>query len=435
MAQLHRLRLSVYQSGRNRYFRISLLVATVEDMSDIVICEPLRTPVGRMGGALAPLTVNQLAITVLTEIVRRTGLGEGDIDDVVLGQGYPNGESPAIGRIAALDAGLGTGVPGTQVDRRCGSGLQAVLYGAAQIATGAARLVVAGGAESMSNVEHYALGLRTGVRQGGIALVDRLDRGRETAGGASHPIPGGMIETAENLRQAYDITREEQDELAVRSHQRAVAAHDAGLFADELVNVTVPGNRGKPDIVVDRDEHPRSDVTVESLAALRPIRGKLDPQSTVTAGNASGQNDGAAMCVVTTRAEAEKRGLTPLLALRSWAVTGCRPEEMGIGPVSATAAALDRAGRVLDEIDLIELNEAFAAQVLAVLQRWKVDPLDERLNPNGSGISLGHPIGATGARILATAAYEAKRRDARYVLETMCIGGGQGLAAVFEVVR
>jgi acetyl-CoA C-acetyltransferase len=429
------VRLSMYQSGRNRYFRISLQVTTVENMSNIVICEPLRTPVGRMGGALAPLTVNQLATTVLTELVRRTGLGEGDIDDVVLGQGYANGESPAIGRIAALDAGLGTGVPGTQVDRRCGSGLQAVLYGAAQVATGAARMVVAGGAESMSNVEHYALGLRTGVRQGGIALVDRLDRGRETAGGASHPIPGGTIETAENLRRAYDITRDEQDELAVRSHQRAVAAHAAGHFADELVSVTVPGTRGKPDIVVDRDEHPRPDVSVESLAALRPIRGKLDPQSTVTAGNASGQNDGAAMCIVTTRAEAEKRGLTPLLALRSWAVTGCRPEEMGIGPVSATAAALDRAGLVLDEIDLIELNEAFAAQVLAVLQRWKVDPLDERLNPNGSGISLGHPIGATGARILATAAYEAKRRDARYVLETMCIGGGQGLAAVLEAIR
>jgi acetyl-CoA C-acetyltransferase len=402
-------------------------------MDDIVICAPLRTPVGRMGGALASLTVNQLATTVLTELVRRTGLGENDIDDVILGQGYPNGESPALGRIAALDAGLGTGVPGLQVDRRCGSGLQAVLYGAATVATGGARLVVAGGAESMSNVEHYALGLRAGVRQGGVALMDRLDRARETAGGVSHPVAGGMIETAENLRKSYNISRETQDELAVRSHQRAIAAHDTGYFADELVPVTVPGKRGKPDVTVDRDEHPRADVTVESLAKLRPIRLASDPQATVTAGNASGQNDGAAMCVVTTREDAEKHGLTPLLALRSWAVTGCGPEVMGIGPVKATAAALDRAGLTLDEIDLIELNEAFAAQVLAVLHEWKVDPLDERLNPNGSGISLGHPIGATGARILATAAYEARRRDARYVLETMCIGGGQGLAAVFEV--
>lgn len=402
---------------------------------DIVICSTLRTPVGRFGGVLAPLSATELATQLLRELVRRTRLVEGDVDDVVLGQGYANGESPAIGRTAALDAGLGTAVPGLQIDRRCGSGLQAVLYAAAQVATGAARLAIAGGVESMSNVEHYALGLRAGVRQGGVELMDRLDRARLTAGGADHPVPGGMIATAENLRKTYAITRREQDELAVRSHRRAVAAHDAGKFAEELVAVTIAGKRGKPDTVVDRDEHPRADATIEGLAALRPIRATLDPESTVTAGNASGQNDGAAMCVVTTRAEAEKRGLPALLTLRSWAVTGCAPETMGIGPVSATAVALDRAGLSLDDIDLIELNEAFAAQVLAVLHEWKLDPLDERLNPNGSGISLGHPVGATGARILATAAYEAQRRSARYVLETLCIGGGQGLAAVFEAVR
>ena len=404
-------------------------------MTDVVICNPLRTPVGRMGGALAALTAAELATAALRELVIRTGLGEGDVDDVILGNGYASGEAPAIGRIAALDAGLGTGVPGLQIDRRCGSGLQAVLYAAGQVATGAARVVVAGGAESMSNVEHYALGLRTGVRQGGIALMDRLDRARETAGGASHPIDGGMIETAENLRRQYGLSREEQDKLSVRSHHRAIAAHDAGRFAEELVPLTVPGKRGKPDVVVDRDEHPRGDISVEKLATLRPMRSKVDPDATVTAANASGQNDGAAMCVVTTASDADRLGLTPMLALRSWAVTGCGPEIMGIGPVSASAAALERAGLTLDDIDLIELNEAFAAQVLAVLAEWKVDPLDDRLNPNGSGISLGHPIGATGARILATAAYEARRRSARTVLETMCIGGGQGLAAVFEVVR
>lgn len=402
---------------------------------DVVICNPVRTPVGRMGGALAALTASDLATLTLRELVSRTGLGEGDVDDVILGNGYANGEAPAIGRIAALDAGLGTGVPGLQIDRRCGSGLQAVLYAAGQVATGAARVIVAGGAESMSNVEHYALGLRTGVRQGGVALLDRLDRARETAGGTGHPIQGGMIETAENLRREYALTREEQDELSLRSHQRAIAAHDDGRFAEELVAVTLPGKRGGPDTVVDRDEHPRADLDLEGLAALRTLRAKADAESTVTAGNASGQNDGAAMCVVTTMAEADRRGLAPMLALRSWAVTGCRPEVMGIGPVSATAAALERAGLTLDDMDLIELNEAFAAQVLAVLAEWKVDPLDDRLNPNGSGISLGHPIGATGARILATAAYEAHRRDARFVLETMCIGGGQGLAAVFEAVR
>ena len=404
-------------------------------MSDVVICEPVRTPVGRFGGAFASLSAVDLASTVLTELVRRTGLQEGDVDDVVLGQCYANGESPAIGRIAALDAGLGTGVPGIQIDRRCGSGLQAVLYAAGQVATGAAKLVVAGGAESMSNVEHYALGLRTGVRMGGVELMDRLDRARETAGGRHHPVPGGMLETAENLRREYDISREEQDELSVRSQQRAGDAHDEGRFADELVPVTVPGRRGRPDVVVDRDEHPRPETTLQDLAKLRPVRLKVDEASTVTAGNASGQNDGAAMCVVTTRAEAERRGLRPLLALRSWAVAGVGPEVMGIGPVPATAAALDRAGLTLDDLDLIELNEAFAAQVLACLREWKVDATDERLNPNGSGISLGHPVGATGARILATLAREMQRRGSRYGLESMCIGGGQGLAAVFEAVR
>ncbi|MEH3132059.1 MAG: acetyl-CoA C-acetyltransferase [Mycolicibacterium neoaurum] len=402
-------------------------------MVDVVICSPLRTPVGRMAGALSSLTAADLATTTLRALIERTGLSE--IDDVILGNGYANGEAPALGRIAALDAGLGTDVPGLQIDRRCGSGLQAVLYAAGQVATGAARVVAAGGAESMSNVEHYALGLRTGVRQGGIALQDRLDRARETAGGASHPIAGGMIETAENLRREYGITRQAQDELAVRSHRRAIAAHDAGRFAEELIPVTVPGRRGKPDVIVDRDEHPRADIDLDTLAALRAVRTKVDPDSTVTAGNASGQNDGAALCVVTTAADAERLGLTPLLRLRSWAVTGCRPETMGIGPVGATAAALERAGLTLDDIDLIELNEAFAAQVLAVLAEWKIDATDDRLNPNGSGISLGHPVGATGARILATAAYEARRRGARHVLETMCIGGGQGLAAVFEAIR
>lgn len=402
-------------------------------MSDVVICEPVRTPVGRFGGAFASLSATDLASGLLQELVRRTGLQEGDVDDVVLGQCYANGESPAIGRIAALDAGLGTGVPGLQLDRRCGSGLQAVLYAAGQVATGAAGLVVAGGAESMSQVEHYALGLRTGVR-GNVDLMDRLVRARETAGGKHHPVPGGMLETAENVRREYGIGREEQDELALRSQQRAVAAHDEGRFAEELVPVTVPGRRGKPDTVVDRDEHPRPGTTLEDLTALRPVRLKLDPESTVTAGNASGQNDGAAMCVVTTREEAERRGLRPLLALRSWAVAGVGPEVMGVGPVPATAGALERAGLTLDDMDLIELNEAFAAQVLGCLREWKLDSTHERLNPNGSGISLGHPVGATGGRILATMAHELHRREGRYALETMCIGGGQGLAAVFERV-
>jgi acetyl-CoA C-acetyltransferase len=400
-------------------------------MSDVVICEPIRTPVGRFGGALSALSAADLATAALTELVRRTGLGEGDVDDVILGQCYPNGEAPAIGRIAALDAGLGVSVPGVQIDRRCGSGLQAVLSAAGMVATGAARVVVAGGTESMSQVEHYALGLRTGVR-GNVELNDRLVRARETAGGKYHPVPGGMVETAENVRRKYAITREEQDEFALHSHQRAVAAQAEGRFADELVPLEVPGRRGT---LVSADEHPRPDTSLEGLAALRPVMLKSDPEATVTAGNASGQNDGAAVCIVTTRDEAERRGLRPLVALRSWAVAGVGPEVMGIGPVPATAAALARADLTLDDLDLIELNEAFAAQVLACLREWKLDPADDRLNPNGSGISLGHPLGATGARILATLSHELHRRNGRYALETICIGGGQGIAAVFEAVK
>ncbi|MER7243889.1 acetyl-CoA C-acetyltransferase [Kribbella sp. NPDC000426] len=405
----------------------------MSDPRDIVICEPIRTPVGRFGGALSTLSAADLATAALTELLRRTGLGEGDVDDVVLGQCYPNGEAPAIGRIAALDAGLGVSVPGVQLDRRCGSGLQAVLYAAGMVATGAARVVVAGGTESMSQVEHYALGLRTGVR-GNVELSDRLIRARETAGGKYHPVPGGMLETAENLRRRYAITREEQDELALRSHQRAVAAQAEGRFAAELFPLEVPTRRGAATLV-SVDEHPRPDTSLEGLAALRPVMLKGDPEATVTAGNASGQNDGAAVCVVTTRDEAERRGLRPLVALRSWAVAGVGPEVMGIGPVPATAAALARADLTLDDLDLIELNEAFAAQVLACLREWKLNPTDDRLNPNGSGISLGHPLGATGARILATLSHELHRRNGRYALETICIGGGQGIAAIFEAVR
>ena len=399
-------------------------------MTEIVICSPLRTPVGGFLGSLASLSAADLATQVLTTLLERTGLGDGDVDDVILGNANPSGEIPALGRLVALDAGLDR-APGMQLDRRCGSGLQAVLTAASQVASGASRLVVAGGAESMSQVEHYAL-LRQGVRGAGVELTDRLARARSTAGGARHPIPGGMIETAENLRRDYGITREAQDALAVRSHRAAAAAQQEGRFADELVPVQVTTRKGTS--TVDTDEHIRPDTDLDTLAGLRPILGRQDPEATVTAGNASGQNDAAALCVVTTREHAEERGLAPALTLRSWAVAGVAPETMGIGPVPASAAALERAGLTLADMDLIELNEAFAAQALAVLTEWGLADPDrwERLNVNGSGISLGHPVGATGARILATLAHELPRRDGRYALETMCIGGGQGLAAVFE---
>lgn len=400
-------------------------------MPDAVICEPLRTPVGRFGGMFKDIAPQTLAAAVITELVNRTGISGSQIDDVILGQATPNGEAPAIGRIAALDAGLGIDVPGLQVDRRCGSGLQAVLQACMQISTGASDLILAGGAESMSQAEFYTDAIRWGVKGAGVELQDRLARGRVTAGGVNFPVPGGMIETAENLRAEFGISRADQDALAVQSHQRAVAAQDSGIFDQEIVGIEVPQRKGDPQLVT-VDEHPRRDTNVESLAKLRPIRVNIDPDSTVTAGNASGQNDGAALCIVTTPEKATELGLRPIARLASWAVSGVEPSRMGIGPVPAVEKALGRLNLTLDDMDVIELNEAFAAQALAVLQSLKIEADDQRVNPNGSGISLGHPVGATGARILATLLRELDRRDARWGLETMCIGGGQGLAAVFE---
>ena len=389
-------------------------------MRDAVICEPLRTPVGGFGGALRKVPAHELAATVVRALIARTGLDPAVVDDVLLGHCYPTMEAPAIGRVVALDAGLPVTATGLQIDRRCGSGLQAVLYAALQVQSGAAEVVLAGGAESMSNAPFYSTAMRWGVRGGpGVLLNDALARGRVTAGGANFPVPGGMIETAENLRREYGISRAEQDEWAVRSHQKAAAA----TFTDEIVPV---GEFAA-------DEHIRPDSTVEVLAGLRPIMGRTDPEATVTAGNASGQNDGAAVCVVTHPERAAELGLRPLARLVSWGLGGVPPATMGIGPVPATAKALAAAGLTLADMDLIELNEAFAAQVLAVLREWKLTDADlERVNVNGSGISLGHPVGATGGRILATLLRELDRRGARYGLETMCIGGGQGLAAVFE---
>jgi acetyl-CoA C-acetyltransferase len=398
-------------------------------MREVVVCSPVRTPVGRYGGVLRDVGAAELAATVIRALVARTGIDPAGVSDVILGNCNPSGEAPAIGRVAALDAGLPVEVAGSQVDRRCGSGLQAVINAVMQVATGASDAVIAGGTESMSGVEYYADDLRWGRPGAEIKFVDRLARARVTAGGRDHPVPGGMVETAENVREQYGIGREEQDELALRSHQRAVAAHEAGRFADELVPVEVRDRKGTQ--VVDRDEHPRADTTLERLAALRPVM-RVDG-ATVTAGNSSGQNDGAAVCLVTTRDRADALGLTPQARLVSWAVAGVPPHLMGLGPVPATAEALRRANLSLDDMDLIELNEAFGAQVLGVLREWKLPSLDQ-LNVNGSGISLGHPVGATGARILATLLYELRRREARYGLETMCIGGGQGLAAVFERV-
>ena len=397
---------------------------------DIVICNPKRTPVGRYGGAFVGVPVQELAATAVKAVIADASISGDVIDDVILGQAAPNGSAPALGRVVALDSELGVNVPGMQLDRRCGSGLQAVATAAAHIASGAADLIIAGGAESMSNTEYTVDGdIRWGVKGGTMEFKDRLQEAREQAGGKHHPIQGGMIETAENLRQEYSISRERQDKLAAASHARAAAAQESGEFDAEIVPVAVPQRKGDP-VVVDKDEHVRPGTTEESLSKLRPVM-KIKGAS-VTAGNASGQNDGAAAMIVTTREKAAELGLTPMVVLRGWAVAGVAPETMGIGPVEATAKVCDRLGLTLDDIDLIELNEAFAAQALAVLDAWGISEDDPRVNPVGSGISLGHPVGATGARMVVTAAHEMARTDAKRALVTMCIGGGQGLAAIIE---
>ncbi len=399
-------------------------------MRDVVICEPLRTPVGRYGGALRDVPAAELAATVIRGLLDRTGIDGDVVEDVLLGQCYGNSEAPAIGRVAALDAGLPVTTTGLQLDRRCGSGLQAIIYGAMQVQVGVSDVVLAGGVESMSQAEYYTTSMRWGSRAENVTMYDRLARGRVTAGGLNHPVPGGMLETAENLRREYGISRAEQDELALRSHQRAVAAQQAGRFDDELVPVAAKGGQ------FTADEHPRADTTLERLATMPAVMRRADPEATVSAGNASGQNDAAAICLLTLPEKAAELGLQPLDRLRSWAVAGVPPETMGIGPVPATAKVLERTGLTLDDIELIELNEAFAAQVLACTREWEFKDADfDRLNVNGSGISLGHPVGATGGRILATLVREMRRRGARLGLETMCLGGGQGLAAVFESVE
>ena len=394
-----------------------------------VICEPVRTPIGRYGGMFKTLNVVDLAVTALRGLLERTGVPGAAVQDVILGHCYPNPEAPALGRVVALDAGLPVSVGGMQVDRRCGSGLQSVIQACLQVSSGANDLVVAGGAESMSNVAFFSTDMRWGAGSSGVTVHDGLTRGRVTAGGKNYPVSGGMLETAENLRREYGISRTEQDELAVQSHRRAIAAQRSGVLAEEITPVTI-GDR-----VLDTDEHPRADTSVEALAKLKAVRAQEDPESTVTAGNSSGQNDAASMCIVTTEEKAAELGLRPLVRLVSWGLAGVEPKIMGIGPVPASAVALQRAGLTLADMDVIELNEAFAAQALAVMREWNFTDTDrERTNIHGSGISLGHPVGATGGRMLATLAREMHRRDARYGLETMCIGGGQGLAAVFERV-
>ena len=397
-------------------------------MRRVAIVSPVRTAVGTFGGGLKDVSAADLASTVIKEILNRTGLEADKIDDVILGHGYPNGENPAIGRLAGLKADLPIEVPGYQLDRRCSSGLQAILNASMMVQTDNADVVIAGGVESMSNAEFYVNESRWGARFGSVQFHDRLERARVTIAPEERfgPIPGGMVETAENLAKKYEISREEQDEYAIRSHQRASEAMESGKFDKEIVSVSVPQRRGDPiDFIT--DENPRPGTNMESLARLRPVM----KDGSVTAGNASSQNDAASVCMVVAEDKLEELGLEPMGYLKGWAVTGCHPAYMGIGPVPSVNKLMGKLGLTLDDMDLIELNEAFASQVLAVLREWKL-PNEDILNVNGSGISLGHPIAATGARILTTLLHEMERRDVQFGLETMCVGGGQGVAAIFE---
>jgi len=397
------------------------------------IVAPIRTAVGKFGGALSSLTAGELGAVVLKALMERTKIDPARVDDVVFAQGYGNGEAPCIAHWSWLLAGLPEAVPGYQLDRRCGSGLQAIVNAAMMVQTGVSDVVVAGGVESMSNVEHYTTDVRKGVRAGSLTLHDRLTRGRVMSQPVErYGVISGMIETAENLAKDFGISREACDAYAARSHQRAAAAWAGGLFQDELVAVPVPQKKGDP-VIFAHDEGYRADATPESLGKLRALEGGV-----VTAGNASQQNDAGAACLVVAEDKLEELGLEPIAWFHSWAAAGCDPSRMGYGPVPATERLFARNGLSWSDIDLIELNEAFAPQVLACLKGWGWSDDDSRhamLNVNGSGISLGHPIGATGGRILANLTRELQRRGGRYGLETMCIGGGQGIAAVFEAAR
>ena len=396
-------------------------------MRRVAIVSPVRTAVGNFGGALKDIPAEELACKVIQETLERSNLDPAKVDDVILGHGYPSGENPAIGRLALLKAGLPIEVPGYQLDRRCSSGLQAILNACMMVQTENADVVIAGGVESMSNAEYYVNESRWGARFGSVTLHDRLSRARETISPEDRfGVISGMVETAENLAKQYEISREEQDEYSLRSHQRAVAAQESGKFNSQIVPIEIPQRRGDP-VIFKTDEGPRGDSSMEVLGRLRPVM----KDGTVSAGNASSQNDAASVCLLVAEDKLEELGLQAMGFLKGWVVTGCHPATMGIGPVPAVSKLMDKLGMSIQDMDLIELNEAFAAQVLAVLREWKL-PNEDNLNVNGSGISLGHPIAATGARILTTLLNEMEARDAQFGLETMCVGGGQGVAAMFE---
>ena len=391
-------------------------------MSDIVIVSAARTPVGSFNGALSSLPAQELGRTAIAGALARAGVAASDVDEVILGQVLQAGAGQGPARQAAIGAGIPVEAPAWSLNQLCGSGLRAVALAAQQITDGAARVVVAGGQESMSQAPH-AQQLRGGQKMGDLALVDTMIKdGLWDAFHGYH-----MGQTAENIAARWQITRDDQDRFAVTSQNRAEAAQTSGRFADEIVPVTIKGRKG--DTLVDQDEFIRHGVTLDAISGLRPAFTK---DGTVTAANASGINDGAAALVLMSAADARARGLAPLARIASWAQAGVDPQIMGTGPIPATRKALERAGWSAADLDLVESNEAFAAQALCVVRELGLDP--EKVNVNGGAIAIGHPSGASGARILTTLLYEMKRSGAGRGLATLCVGGGMGVALCVEQV-
>ena len=393
-------------------------------MEDVFVLSAVRTPIGKYGGGLASVPPCDLAAKVVREAVRRSGVEPDAVGHVVFGNViHTEVRDMYISRVAALNGGLNQGTPALTVNRLCGSGMQAIISASQAIMLGDCDVAVAGGAESMSRAPYWLPGMRWGQRMGDGTALDPM------VGALSDPFDAcHMGVTAENVAADFNVSRADQDELAAESHRRAAAATAAGYFKEQILPVEIPGKRGSI-TVVDTDEHIRPGVSLEDMAKLKPAFAK---DGTVTAGNASGINDAAAAVVLASESFVTSSGLTPLGKLVGYAHAGVEPRIMGMGPVPATRTVLDRTGIKVDEIDVFEVNEAFAAQALAVARELDLPP--ERTNPNGSGISLGHPVGATGAILAVKSLHELKRTGGRYALATMCIGGGQGIAAIFERV-
>ncbi len=391
-------------------------------MTDVVIVSAARTPVGSFNGALASLPAHELGQVAISAAISRAGLTPADIDEVILGQVLQAGAGQGPARQASIGAGIPVEAPAWSLNQLCGSGLRAVAPAAQQVAEGASKIVVAGGQESMSQAPHAAH-LRSGQKMGDLNFVDTMIKdGLWDAFHGYH-----MGQTAENIAARWQITRGDQDNFAVASQNRAEAAQKAGKFTDEIAPVTIKGRKG--DTVVDQDEYIRHGATLDSVSGLRPAFNK---EGSVTAANASGLNDGAAALVVMSADEAKARGLKPLARIASWAHAGVDPAVMGTGPIPASRKALEKAGWSVDDLDLVESNEAFAAQSICVVRELGLD--GDKVNVNGGAIAIGHPIGASGARILTTLLYEMKRSGARKGLATLCVGGGMGVAMCVEQV-